>query len=316
MGGANLLPFSDIGEGWTNTAGGVTATYRNGVMHIEGLHSKSGWTNIVNVALWAKNPKRLPSGITLACPATVSGATSIVLYSNVDGVDRNLSDGVVIDSGATALVKGFYIAVMGATNFNFDIPMIVTAGTRPTVYEPYQAQTITIPFGQTVYGGTVDVTEGKLTVDRAKKSEMTRGAKDTSNKLYQIAGLSDAQFWTSTGSAPPIISTALTTLGLEPARLSASPCITQYGSRFYVGGYIGKESELDALLQSLEFVYELATPIVYDLTPTEVTTMLGTNNIWADTGDVTVEYPYNDTSKNADFLRLLFIESMWGGEDV
>lgn len=35
-----------------------------------------------------------------------------------------------------------------------------------------------------------------------------------------------------------------------------------------------------------QVVYELATPITYQFTPTAVKSLLGTNNIWADTGDV------------------------------
>ena len=42
-----------------------------------------------------------------------------------------------------------------------------------------------------------------------------------------------------------------------------------------------------------QVVYPLTTPITYQLTPEEVTTLLGTNNVWADTGDVTVEYRSN-----------------------
>lgn len=34
----------------------------------------------------------------------------------------------------------------------------------------------------------------------------------------------------------------------------------------------------------------LAEPETYQLSPTEVKTLLGENNIWADTGDVEVEY--------------------------
>ena len=38
--------------------------------------------------------------------------------------------------------------------------------------------------------------------------------------------------------------------------------------------------------------FTLVTPIVYDLTDIpEITTLLGTNNIWADCGPSTVEYP-------------------------
>ena len=33
-------------------------------------------------------------------------------------------------------------------------------------------------------------------------------------------------------------------------------------------------------------VYELAEPITYHLTPTQIRTLVGTNNIWADTGNI------------------------------
>ena len=39
----------------------------------------------------------------------------------------------------------------------------------------------------------------------------------------------------------------------------------------------------------LQVVYELATPITYTLTPQQVETLIGTNNIWSDAGEVTVE---------------------------
>lgn len=39
-----------------------------------------------------------------------------------------------------------------------------------------------------------------------------------------------------------------------------------------------------------QVVYKLASPITYSLTPQEITSLLGTNNVWADTGDSDVEY--------------------------
>ena len=44
-----------------------------------------------------------------------------------------------------------------------------------------------------------------------------------------------------------------------------------------------------------QVVYELAEPIHYPLTPTEIKTLLGQNNIWADTGDTEVEYRADTT---------------------
>lgn len=37
-------------------------------------------------------------------------------------------------------------------------------------------------------------------------------------------------------------------------------------------------------------VYKIATPITYQFTPQEITSLLGANNVWADTGDSDVEY--------------------------
>lgn len=44
-----------------------------------------------------------------------------------------------------------------------------------------------------------------------------------------------------------------------------------------------------------QVVYKLAEPITYQLTPTELNSLLGTNNIWADTGDTEVEYRADTT---------------------
>ena len=49
----------------------------------------------------------------------------------------------------------------------------------------------------------------------------------------------------------------------------------------------------------VKIVYYLASPRIYQLEPTEITTILGpNNNIWADCGDVTVTYgAYIETIK-------------------
>ena len=41
---------------------------------------------------------------------------------------------------------------------------------------------------------------------------------------------------------------------------------------------------------TITFVYELAQPITVQLTPTEIETLQGTNNVWSDAGDTTVTY--------------------------
>ena len=50
------------------------------------------------------------------------------------------------------------------------------------------------------------------------------------------------------------------------------------------------QTEWQALAIDVQIVLPLATPITYTLTPQEITSLLGTNNVWADTGDSEVEY--------------------------
>ena len=66
-----------------------------------------------------------------------------------------------------------------------------------------------------------------------------------------------------------------------------------YGiSVMYPNTTLTTASAINAFLAEhpIDVVYELATPQTYQLTPTEVTTLLGDNTIWASTGDVSVTY--------------------------
>jgi hypothetical protein len=50
-------------------------------------------------------------------------------------------------------------------------------------------------------------------------------------------------------------------------------------------------NDLYSMIQTnnLQVIYELATPQTYQLTPTEVKSLLGVNSIYADTGKVDVQ---------------------------
>ena len=43
-----------------------------------------------------------------------------------------------------------------------------------------------------------------------------------------------------------------------------------------------------------QVVYELATPITYTLTPVEIQTLIGQNNVWSDAGNVSIPFTYSD----------------------
>lgn len=304
--GKNLLPINEVlSDGWTNTANGVTATYNNGIMHIQGTHTSSGWTNVVNLN-WTNSigGKRLPSGCTLRTPSTVANATSVTLYSWVDGVNRNLSNGSVIDEGAVATTHGCYVAVHGQNTYNFDIPMVVTCDSQdPNTYEPYYGTTYPISWqteAGTVYGGTLDVVSGELVVDRAM---VDMGALSWTYNSGQLSMVSPDLASLVGDGANVICSNYPTVTNLQGSALAQADKVvginkasTITTGNFASGALIVKDTDytnatdFKTAVTGQTIVYELATPTTYQLTPTEVTSLLGDNNIWADTGDVEVKW--------------------------
>ena len=173
-------------------------------------------------------------------------------------------------------------------------PMIRLATETDAAYEPYQGDTVTANFGQTVYGGMMDWNTGVLTVEWNKVSgRMTRSTTDSSGKLYAISGVPNSlkqQLNAFAEDDPYVICSTLPYKALEYARASTEPCVSQYGASVYIGGCIGRETELDAILASDDFqiAYKLATPTTIRLTPAQITALQGMNNIWCDAGETTV----------------------------
>lgn len=150
-----------------------------------------------------------------------------------------------------------------------------------------------------VYGGTLDVTTGLLTITHVKTTP-TGGT-------WSNASVFSINTANSTWMPAPMLSgswqnDAKTMANcLEKGARDASgqkPTILFGANTNYI--YIYNQTLLDGvtdyatmiawMADNLEITYPLATPITYQLTPTEVTTLLGVNNIWADTGDSAVTY--------------------------
>ena len=145
----------------------------------------------------------------------------------------------------------------------------------------------TVSLGRTVYGGSLDVTTGELTVTHGFVTAPTRGSVDSSGKLYTLVFSPSIAIKTWGQTEAPstyIASNMFEVEGLSEARASEDKCLVQYGTAIYAGGYIGEETTLDTLLATLQIKYELATPQTFNLTPTQVLTMLGQNYVSHDGG--------------------------------
>ena len=164
--------------------------------------------------------------------------------------------------------------------------------TNPTIYP------ITFPTeAGTVYGGTLDVTNGVLTVDRAMVDLGTLNWSYITDFTYPAFRVYGSNAPTGIKENSAMTCTAYKFVG----NFASWDAITREGNCVIGGVTSAKGCAIrdDAYTDAASFkasvtgqtlAYELATPTVYTLTGTEIKSLLGDNNIWADAGDTTVTY--------------------------
>lgn len=166
-----------------------------------------------------------------------------------------------------------------------------------TAYKPYTANVYPVSW-QTeageVFGGYYDFTTGKLVVTH--KGVDMGGLSWTYSSSAFKASLSDGKMTNATAGQRTSLCEIynLATAGGSMQNLDYIIGSTYWSTSCLV---VVKDSDYtDATLftnavRGKKLVYELATPVEYDLTPQQISALLGVNNIWSDTnGDTTVKY--------------------------
>lgn len=167
-------------------------------------------------------------------------------------------------------------------------PLIMPDSFTDTSFEPYASTTIPITWDSagTVYGGTLDVVSGEMTV--------THGINTVGNRSWTKLSSSTSTFYASMSPAKASGVVNVLSDSFKTATNSNDDCSIR-GSNSSGAVYIRDDRYTDASSfksgnTSVEIVYGLATPLTYTLTPQEVKTLLGSNNIWTDVGRVNIEY--------------------------
>lgn len=298
--GANLLdytstlaPGSSNGISYTiNSDGSVTLT--NGTATAEFA------LTLQTVAQSATLKYLLGHSVTLS--GTPSGGSSSTYwmqwYLAESGITRqDFGSGVTftptMSTGNIAIrVKNGYTIPTGGITFK---PML-TYGSTASAYEPYQGQTVIINLNGERYGATVDALTGVMTVDRAikdlgtlswsKLTETDRGVNFYTNSITDIAPSTGTSIiqplicsqyraidWNHFGTNDFVITEVAQQIRIKDSNLSS-----------------GDTSAFTAAMSGVQLVYPLASLTTVQLTPTELSFLLGTNNVWADTGDIEVTY--------------------------
>lgn len=306
---------ADIGEG-SYTASGLTFSFTkvsdNGVSEIVVNGTPTARvTSMLNRNLLV----HIPPGryILSGCPS--GGALS---KYRLTCWDNTVSATVASDFGSGAtfeLVEGHNVnfaidisaSMAGETISNLVFkPMIRPASDSNDAYEPYNGTSFPITWeteAGTVYGGTLDVVSGVLTVNRFFKAfdgtetgwTKAGGTSNNTQRYYITWENMDVS-----GVANPsdAICSHLVFLSGNAGAFGTFNCtVTNFAVKDGDGSQFADITAFKAWLAAqntagtpLQLCVELATPQTYQLTPTEVRTILGGNTIYTDAGDVSVEY--------------------------
>lgn len=176
----------------------------------------------------------------------------------------------------------------GGTN---SLKLQLEFGSTATGYEPYQESTFDITFptaAGTVYGGTLDVTSGVLVVNKYVRTITNMSDIQGDSSPYYIGN------WSAYSDDPSdplnVISDKVPTAssqGSDGIYINSNKAIML---KIPTSDYATKEDFITALNGSLTICYKLETPFSYTLTPLEIKTLLGVNNIWSECGDTMAVY--------------------------
>lgn len=170
----------------------------------------------------------------------------------------------------------------GSTTYNHDIS--INYPSTATTYAPYTGNAYTIDLNGTVYGGTVNVKTGVLTIDRAildmGSINWGRGNNggNWAHYLCYVAITGIKPNADALCEAYPMIITA--NVNNIPNKTGAVHATAAYV--YFRDDDIQTAADFKTAMNGIHLVYELATPITVALTPTEITTLLGDNNVWSD----------------------------------
>lgn len=282
--GANVLPDTNVSK----TANAVTMVKTGNTVKLTGTASGSGGRLTLKTANFT-----LKAGTYYLKKFHESGENMPTIHvQNGSNVIRNGDGEFILETDNNEISIAFN--VVNGTTYDYTVIIAVYKDDLST-YFPYTGSTYPISWATTsgtVYGGRVNVTTGELVVDMAMVDLGTLTWFYSTNYTVFTTNISNLKYILNDNST--ILCSIYTN---APSQSASAPDMTIYARETSgVHGVGVKDSRYTdaasfiAGVSGAQLVYELETPLTYQLTPTEITTLLGQNNIWANCGNTEVEY--------------------------
>lgn len=200
-------------------------------------------------------------------------------------------------------------------------------GSSATAYSPYNGTSLNIPFGQTVYGGSLNVVTGELTIEYAIFTVDHFDAQGTASARLPVRIVTPLPRYKTTVTADladlvcdkALVNTSSEGTGTYDNTIT---CRMASGDNDRIWFFLPLDVASDlaeantwASTNKPQVVYPLATPTTITLTPHQMSSLLGENNIWADCGDSAVVY----RGMVGDSFKCFFnsqVTSGWTGTSV
>ena len=259
-------------------------------------------------SICSKNFCPCVSGSTLYVAIFASPSLYVVFYDkNKAFISRALGNNQSVSVPNNACYFRVSVYRYGTTYGN-DIS--VNYPSTDTDYHAYTETQITIDLGQTVYGGEIvltkkasgygvklRVTHVKLTEEELRSYNWSIGG--TNNNLFGTMLGNTYVFPTGANEKGDVLSDIYENVGYTTINTATQA----YQIALRKDKTIRIKDDRYATLQdfkdnlgNLNVILQLATPIEIDLTDaSDIVALVGTNNVWSDTGDVEVSYKKKQT---------------------
>lgn len=306
---ASFEPYENIGEISGYTSANVNLCGKN-------FLNKESFKNLVSNYDYAEVGYRckkiqLKPNTTYTVSTTASEAQSspIILINNNTAVNTS----GFTDLRATSDIKTYttdesgclYIGVYpnisdAVYNARIDACSIqIELGSQATEFEDYTGETYNILFVDdqgdpiTVYGGSLNVTTGELIINKGYKDLGGLTWNKTSNRFYAV--ISEQRLNTELVCSHYKQKTSGSVENMENGTIwnvnytfNPKNVVVRDDSKLDMTG-----AQFKAAMSGVQLVFELADPITVQLTPTQIYNLLGVNNMYSDTGDITVKHKAN-----------------------
>ena len=236
--------------------------------------------------------------------SNVVGSSSLNAGSFFD-INKNYVSVITTPTGSDAsfsvtIPVGVAYVRLNVRNTHLDDAML-EVGNTASAYSAYSGTTLSVTFPTppgTVYGGTLKVNKdgtGTLVIDR----EVIDGGSLTwtyDSRYTRFLSSAITGMKSTTTRTMNLLCSAYQTIsdGRSIANVPDKSIYNAGENKVYIKDTSYTDGTVfESAMEGVQIVYDLATPVTYTLTSQQVGQLLakqGQNNVWADTGNVTVQF--------------------------